>query len=278
MKYLKTGLSTIAVGALALTLGIGGESKAAGNYYYDGMTYNNSNSAYQKAKTINNSQLKIKRYDYANKTKYKAVGRVSNYDGWKGKGRDSMGTGFMIHKHTFLTNSHVVDNANGNTSKAKSIKFDLNRDGKHKAKRFDVTKVDKVPYADVAIVHTKQDMSKYAKPLKFASEWRIDHLKQGQNLYSLGYPWQNGDNTYAFWNKLKYLQKSSNNTEILTKDKFRAGASGSPMVDGKYRVYGLRTYGYNIWNNGNTKFAKQEVSGGEALTGYTRKYIEKRLY
>lgn len=278
MKYLKSGLSTIAIGALALTLGLGGEAKAANNYYYDGMTYYNSNSAYQKAKKINNSQIKIKRYNYAHKTKYKAVGRVSNYDGWKGKGKESMGTGFMVDKHTFLTNGHVVDNAYGRTSKAKSIKFDLNRDGKRKAKRFDVTKIDKVPYADVAIVHTKQDMSKYAKPLKLASDWRINHLKQGQTLYSLGYPWQNGNNTYAFWNKLKYLKTSSNNTEIMTKDKFRAGASGSPMVDGKYRVYGLRTYGYNIWNNGNTKFAKQEISGGEALKGYIKKYIGKRLY
>ena len=29
-------------------------------------------------------------------------------DGWKGPGKDSMGTGFMVGNHTFVTNAHVV--------------------------------------------------------------------------------------------------------------------------------------------------------------------------
>ena len=40
-----------------------------------------------KAKKVDNSQIVIKRYNYAHKNKYKAVGRVSNMDGWKGQAK-----------------------------------------------------------------------------------------------------------------------------------------------------------------------------------------------
>ena len=56
----------------------------------------------------------------------------------------------------------------------------------------------------------------------------------------------------------------------MTKDKFRAGDSGSPMVDSQYVVYGVRTYGYNLRGSSNHPYAKQEVAGGESLYGNPR--------
>ncbi|MDU2438664.1 MAG: serine protease, partial [Staphylococcus epidermidis] len=100
-------------------------------------------------------------------------------------------------------------------------------------------------------------------------------LKFNKKLYSLGYPVMNGNNTYAYWNKLRFLQEASNKSELMTKDKFRAGDSGSPMVDSQYVVYGVRTYGYNLRGSSNHPYAQQEVAGAESLYGNPRDFILK---
>ncbi|EHJ09164.1 trypsin-like serine peptidase [Staphylococcus simiae] len=256
-------------------------AQAAENYYYDGMHSPNDAQALSKAKKISNHDVTISHYDYANKTPYKAVGRVSNNDGWKGYGKDSMGTGFVVGPHTFLTNGHVIDRKNGQPAAAKEITFDMNRDGKNIPYHFHATKVIKVPQHDIAIVYTKENLAKYVQPLKLASDSQISHLKFNDRLYSLGYPWQfdgkKDDNTKAYWNKYRVLQRSGNGTEIQIKDKFRSGASGSPMVNNKYQVFGLRTYGYNLRGNSSGEYAKQEVAGGEAVNGFAGKYIKERI-
>lgn len=262
---------------IVLSVVVSGESHAVGNYYYNGLQSPNDSNALKKAKQINNKDVTIQRYNYANKTKYKAVGRIRNNDGWKGYGKDSMGTGFVIDDYTVLTNAHVIDRSNGHSASPKDIVFHMNRDGRKIPYTFHASKIIKVPSSDIAIIHTKEKMSKYTQPLNLASESQIKNLKFKDNLYSLGYPWQfNGtrdDNTLAYRNKLKFLQFSSNKTEIQTKDKFRSGASGSPMVNGNYHVYGLRTYGYNLRGGSTDSYAKQEVAGGEALVGYARNYV-----
>lgn len=255
----------------------GYEAQAAGDYYYNGMTNYNASTAYPKTKRISNKEVTIHHIANESKGKYKAVGRVSNKDGWKGRGKDSMGTGTVIGKYTFITNAHVIDTAKGSAAAPKYITFDLNRDGKAKTFTFHATKVVKVPYADVALVYTKEKLTNYAQALPIASNTQINQLKYNRNLYSVGYPWQNGDNTKSHWSKLKFIQKSSNGTELQTKDIFRAGASGSPMVDGSYRIYGLRTYGYNLWGTSTDAYAKAEMSGGEALNGSTGNFVRSHI-
>ncbi|MEJ7490704.1 serine protease, partial [Staphylococcus pettenkoferi] len=88
------------------------------------------------------------RYNYAHKNKYKAVGRVSNMDGWKGPGKDSMGTGFMVGNHTFVTNAHVIDDHYGRAAAPKYIKFQMNSDGSRMPYVFQATEVIKVPQYD----------------------------------------------------------------------------------------------------------------------------------
>jgi len=241
------------------------------------MENHNASAAYNKAKKVDNSQIVIKRYNYAYRNKYKAVGRVSNMDGWKGPGKDSMGTGFMVGNHTFVTNAHVVDKKNGQRTSPSKIKFQLNRDGKKIPYTFQAKKIYKVPSYDMVVVETKENMVKKAnvQSLKLASNQQIKSLKFNNKLYSLGYPVMNGNNTYAYWNKLRFLQESSNKSELVTKDKFRAGDSGSPMVDSKYVVYGIRTYGYNLGGSSNHPYVKQEVAGGESLYSNPRAFILK---
>ncbi len=197
----------------------------------------------------------------------------------KGLGKDSMVTGFVVGNHTFVTNAHVVDRANGRQTDPKNIKFQLNRDGKKIPYQFQVQKIYKVPAYDIVVVETKENMVQKAnvKPFKLATNQQIKSLKFNDNLYSLGYPVINGDNTYAYWHKLKFLQEASNKAELMTKDIFRAGDSGSPIVNRNFEVYALRTYGYNLRGNSDYQYAKQEVAGGESIYGNPRTFILRHI-
>ena len=151
------------------------EAKAVGNYYYNGMEDHNASAAYHKAKKVDNSQIVIKRYNYAHKNKYKAVGRVSNMDGWKGPGKDSMGTGFMVGNHTFVTNAHVVDKKNGQRTSPSKIKFQLNRDGKRYPINFMLKRYIKSLHTIWFVVETKENMAQKAnvQPLKLATNQKL---------------------------------------------------------------------------------------------------------
>ena len=72
-------------------------------------------------------------------------------------------------------------------SAPKYIKFQLNRNGKSIPYTFHANEVIKVPQYDIAIVHTKENMSKYAKPMRIATDSEIKKLKFNTPLYSLGY-------------------------------------------------------------------------------------------
>ncbi|MCY6488024.1 hypothetical protein, partial [Actinobacillus pleuropneumoniae] len=72
-------------------------------YYRDGLNYPSDQQAYQKAKKISKRSISIQHYTKANQNNLKAIGRVSNMNGHKGKGKDSMGTGTVIGNHTLIT-------------------------------------------------------------------------------------------------------------------------------------------------------------------------------
>ncbi|NYL22813.1 serine protease, partial [Salmonella enterica subsp. enterica serovar Typhimurium] len=91
----------------------------------------------------------------ASQNNLKAIGRVSNLNGWKKGSRDasvrkqdSMGTGTVIGAHTFVTNAHVIDDQYGRAAAPKYIKFQMNRDGSRMPYVFQATEVIKVPQYD----------------------------------------------------------------------------------------------------------------------------------
>ena len=61
----------------------------------------------------------------------------------------------------------------------------MNRNGKSIPYTFHANEVIKVPQYDIAIVHTKENMSKYAKPMRIATDSEIKKLKFNTPLYSL---------------------------------------------------------------------------------------------
>lgn len=282
-KVGKTFIASVVIGASMF--GYAGhheEAQAVGNYYYDG-THAGEYSGYLKAKKIAKSSISNQYYPNASKSNLKSIGRVSNLNGWKVgipeyKGQDSMGTGTVIGEHTFVTNGHVIDDKYGKAAAPKYIKFQLNRNGKSIPYTFHASEVIKVPQYDIAIVHTKENMSKYAKPIRIATDSEIKKLKFNTPLYSLGYSKINGDNTKPYYSKLRVTQFSPNGTEIQTKDFFRSGASGSPMLNSKYTtMYGMRTYGHNLGGTATDLYGKQEMAGGESFKGYAGKFVRQHI-
>ncbi|TDM39474.1 serine protease [Macrococcoides goetzii] len=246
-------------------------------YYYDGMKPATKDVAYPILKSYPNSATFMKaipnRY-----TKYAAIGRISNKNGWAGAEYESMGTGFVIDDYTVLTNAHVIDDKDGKKTAAKYLSFEMNRNEADIPHQFKVKKVVKVPYADVALVHTYKKLTDYAKPMRLATDAQIDSLKQGRVLFSVGYPFDGKLYEKRYYNRALFMMRTANQTEFVMKDKFRAGASGSPLFDSKLRVYGLRTYGYDLYGEYDTPYAKVEYSGAEALYGYTGEFVLSHMY
>ncbi|ULG72716.1 trypsin-like serine peptidase [Macrococcus brunensis] len=240
------------------------------NYYYDGLEPANLYTGYTLAKSIPNTSIIMKRTTNSNISRYKAVGYISNKDGWAGRGEESMGTGFVIDDYTILTNAHVVDNQYGTKSNASYVRFMMNRDGANIPYNFAIKDIVKIPYADLAILHTSVKLSNYVRPLPLATDWQIMNLKKGTPLYSVGYPYNGTSNyTLRYWNQAMFLAQSANKTELIMKDKFRAGASGSPLVDAYFRVYGVRTYSHKLYNVNDDKYGYVELAGAESLYGYS---------
>lgn len=263
-----------------LTLTIAGQAQAVEtNYYYDGLKPNNLKTGYQLAKSYSNSKTIMRTQGNSNASRYKAVGYIANTNGFAGKGIEAMGTGFVIDDYTVLTNAHVIDDQNGRAAQAKYITFMMNRDGKKIPYRFAVKDIVKIPSADLAVLHTKKRLTSYVKPLTLATDAQIMRLKKGTPLYSVGYPYHGTDDyTTRYWNQAVFLGHSSNQTELMMKDRFRSGASGSPLVDANFRVYGVRTYSHKLYNVNDDKYGKVELAGAESLYGYSGWQVLKHSY
>ncbi|WP_414048789.1 trypsin-like serine peptidase [Macrococcus animalis] len=247
------------------------------DYFYDGMRSENTKVAYPIAKRYPSSATKMEPISNGY-SKYKGIGRVSNKNGWAGPKYEAMGTGFVVDDYTFLTNAHVIDDEHGKATEPKFVTFELNRNGDDIPYRFKVKDIVKIPYSDVAVVHTKSRLTRYAKPLTLATDYQISQLKQGQRMYSVGYPYDGQGYERRYFNRAVFIMRSSNQTEFIMKDTFRAGASGSPLMDTKNRVHGLRTYSYNLYGNSKTNLAKVEYSGAESLYGYTGREVLRNMY
>lgn len=277
MKKL-TKLSGV-IGAVALSatflLATSDADAAVASYPYNGL----SNTNYYQAVNLKSKagSVSINRITNPSKSGYDAVGRVTNLDGWKGKNKDSMGTGFIIGPHTYMTNLHVVQDGNGKVASAKDVKIVTGRNGSTKKYTFKSTQIKRVPNADAVIVHTKEDMSRYLKPLKLASTSTINKLKTGSKIKAPGYDkyYKYGpteDNTRMWESHARFLKTTTNGREIMNKQIFRSGGSGSPMLTSSNQVIGISAYGWNL--NGTTG---NELAGGFKFTGSIRSFIVKNI-
>lgn len=98
----------------------------------------------------------------------------------------SYGTSTAIGKHTLLTGAHVVDKHNARKSYDKADLKQLfvqpQRQGTNAPHTLKASQVDMIQGGDIALVHTKEDLSQYMQIRKLASESKIKHMKQGESL------------------------------------------------------------------------------------------------
>lgn len=243
-------------------------------YYYDGETPTNLARGGNIAKTYPNSILRMKPAGHSNTSKYKAVGYVQNYNGFNGG--KTMGSGTVIDDYTILTNAHVIDNQYGKATAPRNLRFYMNRDGGYIPYMFTVKKIRKIKNTDLALLYTNKKLSTYVRPMVFASEREINSLKKGTPLYSVGYPYYASyEGSRRYWYRAIFLTYTTNKKELMMKDKIRGGNSGSPLVNSKFRMFGVRTYGERVDGYDENKWAKYELGGSIALKGAVRQEIVK---
>lgn len=270
---------TLLTALTLISLSAGNASAMDTSYYNDGLSKENLAKGYSLAKSIPNRSIIMRKAGNSDTSRFKAVGYIQNMNGWAGKNIEVMGTGFVVGSHSILTNAHVIDDAKGKAANAKYVKFMMNRDGEKVDYTFSIKNIKKIPYADLAVLHTTDDLSKYARPLTLATDAQILALKKGTPLYSVGYPYHGTDDyTTRYWNQAMFLSLSLNNTELMMKDKFRSGASGSPLVDKYFNVYGVRTYSHKLYGVNDDKYGKVELAGAESLYGYTGIQVLNNIY
>jgi len=270
-----TGLAGALLLGSTIFLGNGEAHAGVASYPYNGLSstnYNQSMSLKPNAGSIHMKHIKNPK-----KAGYSAIGRVSNFDGWKGHGKDSMGTGFIIDGHTFITNLHVVQDANGKIARSQDVRMVTERNGAHHKYTFNASSIQRVPHADAVMVHTRQDMSRYVKPLKLASSKTINHLRTGDIFKAPGYDkytshGPTNDNTKLWESKGRFLRTTTNGREMMTKQIFRSGGSGSPLLTKDNRVMGISAYGWNL--NGTNS---NELAGGFKFTNDIRDFIQKHM-
>lgn len=256
----------------AIGLGVGSSAQAVGSFPYDGLNNYNYNQATNYMNSVGQSTM-----SKANVKDYEAIGRVSNLNGWKGAGKDSMGTGFVIDNHTFVTNQHVVETKDGKIADPRHIKMTMQHDNDKHKYTFNANSIHKINGADLVVINTRQDMSKYVEPLNLANEKSIDSIRTGDTLRSVGYdkysPNGTSDNNKQMWRSDGFaLMKTSNDKELMMKSIFRSGGSGSPLMNAHGDVVGIMAYGYNLDGLQNS-----ELSGGFTFDGETRNQIEKYM-
>lgn len=246
-------------------------------YYYDGETPKNLARGGNIAKKYPNSVLKMSPAGHSNNSKYKPVGYIQNNQGFTGG--KTMGTGTVIDDYTILTNAHVIDNQYHKATAPKNLIFYMNRDGGYIPYKFTIKKVRKIKNTDLALLYTRKRLSTYVKPMKFAPEKEIINVKKGTPLYSVGYPYYASyEGSRRYWYRAIFLTYTTNKKELMMKDKIRGGNSGSPLVNSKHQMYGVRTYGERVDGYDENKWAKYELGGSIALRGAVRQEIIRYKY
>ena len=226
--------------------------------YNFGQGYHSSgwDDGFDVAKSIPNSDINIKRL--GSKSNMAAVASFSNASH---TGTYSYGSGTAIGKHSILTAAHVVDNMD-KTKKAFSktpvsyLEVQPNRNGNTVPTRLTVDRVDMLNKGDVAVVHTKEDVSKYIPVRSIASETTIKNLKPKQDLYVNHYGWMQGDkyhdnNQYSnvkvtpYRSHIKFAGHATNIHPVgYVKGYMYSGSSGSSFLTSKNQVTGVYTNGY----------------------------------
>ena len=203
------------------------------------------------------------------------------------------GSAFAVDKHTLLTNDHVaIDQAKKGDFKsvnAEDMIITPNRDSSEeyvpaelKAKDIKLLKS-----GDVAVIHTKEDLSKYMKINKIASEDKIKDEKEKGNITLSGYPGSRdhkdvygddyGPKGTPFDMRSKFIMHATSIHPVMYyKGYFEKGMSGSPIYNDEDEVIGIHAGTLDTSANG-PKETKADLGYGFSITKDVKKDLDKEL-
>lgn len=162
------------------------------------------------------------------------------------------GTGTAIGKHTILTANHVVNDQEAHKpmtpSKTENLRVSLQQEGSEIVNTLNVIGVKMMQFGDVALVYTKEDLSKYMKIRPIASEKSISNIKKNTpiHMYHYGKPsgkYKNDPLGTMYHSKGKYSLKARNVNPIgYYQMMAEPGSSGGAILNSKNEVLGVHAF------------------------------------
>lgn len=200
------------------------------------------------------------------------------------------GSGVVIGKHTIATSQHVVDKMESDTAYnvalPKNIKIDISRNGDILKKSITAKDVESLKYGEVALIHTKEDLSQYTNVQKLESEKAIKQMKYNMPISMNHYsnmtvdnnaPSKIKNNYYPFkpYTSNGYFLMRGHNVHpvMYFKSYANVGGSGSAIKNQNNRVIGL-FYGSASDEVG----AKSNMKVGFMFINDLRKEIKANTY
>lgn len=245
------------------------------------------NNAANIAKSISNKNISIRQIQKNEKSNVVVIG---NYNNNSHTGNYTYGSGVAIGKHTIVTAAHVVDDSGASkkafTSKPVSqLEVQPNRNGRSIPTRLTVDNVRMIKQGDVAIVHTKEDLSKYVPIRSLASESSIKNLKPKDTIYDVHYGEMKSDkykdeNIYSqesivpYRSQIKFLGHATNIHPVgYVKGYLTGGSSGSGYMNSKNQVIGVHSFVFTSDEN-----LRNHVGGGYMFINDLYKNVKKEQY
>lgn len=162
------------------------------------------------------------------------------------------GTGTAIGRHTILTANHVVNDQRAHKpltpAQPENMRINLLQEGSKVVRSLQVFGVQMLQYGDVALVYTYEDISKYMKIRKIASESTIKSMKANTpiHMYHYGTPYGKYKNDPAgtmYHSKGKYSMTARNVNPIgYYQMMAEPGSSGGAVLNSKNEIIGVHAF------------------------------------
>lgn len=162
------------------------------------------------------------------------------------------GTGTAIGKHTILTANHVINNPEAHKpmspSSIQNLRVNLLQEGSSYTRSLKVVGVKMMQFGDVALLYTKEDISKYMKIRKIAPEKSITNIKTNTpiHMYHYGLPtgkFKNDPMGTMYHSKGKYSLMARNiNPMGYYQMMAEPGSSGGAILNNKNEILGIHAF------------------------------------
>ncbi|MCS4486218.1 trypsin-like serine peptidase [Staphylococcus americanisciuri] len=249
-----------------------------------------SKTAFELAQRINDDAISINAVKQPIPKAYRSVGRFINHS------KHSSGTAVAIDKHTLLTNNHVVESTKTHQGKRnyrpahpRLLRFIPMQSPTQTPYTYTIKSVHMIKGVDLAVVHTKEDLSHVLTPMPIASEKSIEAMSYKDRIKIVGYPQPkyfasrfpklaNTPEHQMFVTQGYYLNEATTvEPQFYFNAVTRKGNSGSPIMNDHNELIGIFPNAFNNSGNSSFEYNAEEMGYGVAITKHVRQEILKNM-